>query len=1023
MQAKIFKALSLFIITAFALINIQDYSISNVVASTDSQKIKLQDDAYPPPPTSLPIEIKEEPQDDLSEYAQLAIDYIAKKENISPDQLIVYHETSYSSEILGNTYQSIDVIDNKGLNIFKLDIDILNYEVLEYGELISRESIETSRKYGKFESSLYNKILNLNENDIITVSFLIRDPEGGLYLRKEKANKILSEKYPEVRMALEKGDTFRDIADEKILYEVLEDYEYIISGDLPQLINPLVDSIKEDALDIHTYKYLPLVTVRLPVNLLLKTVSREDVQFIFNYTEAKSIEATDISRIVNRVPAVWQRGFNGGGAGSGIRVSVLETDHFDYSSTSTNCSSGRNCFYRDSLKREDIPYIPGEHATLVASILASNHQLYKGIAPGAQLISTPIGGSGGIIKMVETLEWALSLTGAKADIVTQSVIFCAQVQPEDEYIWADWAYDYLSNYHDKSIVVAAGNKIVNNNECIADGVVTPGRAYNVITVGAYNDKNTISWSDDSMRATSNWRNPRFISPQIGGGHEKPEIVAPGENIKTIGLNGQIQEASGTSLAAPQVAGLAALLMDRAPTLKNKPAALKAIIMASATHNISGGVGILPGTDGVDGAGAINADLADLTAYQQKYHNQVCQKSCWWHDAISSGSFNTSSSNQTPYRSYLFEGRSGDRVRIAASWMTYAYCLSITNQECDQAYTTDLDMSVIDPNGNFLAASASRRNSFEMLPHNNDLILPMNGVYEIRIFNHYFNSNSKQFTNQLGVAITHMPYTVGTYDAQHHASAGPTMYMPSGGTSSGWGTMSAADAAWQTLTYTGNIDHRAIFNFNGDRISLLYSMANNRGFYKVLIDGVERAYFNGYAPETRRQVIRTWSGLSAGDHTIEVIAWGGGLMEVDAFAVDQEHIIYTGTIDNTNSLMRFIGSWEALSNVTTPPPGAFNGTMSRSRIANNVFRLTFQGTKVTWIYSKDYTRGRAAVTIDGVNRGEFNLFTNSTQRQQEITFSNLSPGIHTIHITVLGTTSCYNASYCDTMIDVDAIRVE
>lgn len=45
-------------------------------------------------------------------------------------------------------------------------------------------------------------------------------------------------------------------------------------------------------------------------------------------------------------------------------------------------------------------------------------------------------------------------------------------------------------------------------------------------------------------------------------HEKPEVIAPGGSITGIKTNGNLRTKDGTSFAAPQVAGLAALLIDR-----------------------------------------------------------------------------------------------------------------------------------------------------------------------------------------------------------------------------------------------------------------------------------------------------------------------------------------------------------------------------------------------------------------------------------------------------------------------------
>lgn len=81
------------------------------------------------------------------------------------------------------------------------------------------------------------------------------------------------------------------------------------------------------------------------------------------------------------------------------------------------------------------------------------------------------------------------------------------------------------------------------------------------------------------------------------------LVAPGEAIVSTYLNGQFAYMSGTSMATPVVAGIAALLQKRWPALQSQPDKLAKILLTTATD-----LGA-PGVDGVYGYGLLNATRA------------------------------------------------------------------------------------------------------------------------------------------------------------------------------------------------------------------------------------------------------------------------------------------------------------------------------------------------------------------------------------------------------------------------------
>ena len=144
-----------------------------------------------------------------------------------------------------------------------------------------------------------------------------------------------------------------------------------------------------------------------------------------------------------------------------------------------------------------------------------------------------------------------------------------------------------------TVVIAAGN-----SGPYAGSVGTPGNAPNVISVGAADDRNTLTREDDIVARFSS-RGPSKYDNLV-----KPDVVAPGTNIIAASndMEGYVS-LSGTSMATPDVAGTAALLYQVKPDAT--PQEIKAALMETAEHLPS-----MPEKDpNTEGQGMINPAAA------------------------------------------------------------------------------------------------------------------------------------------------------------------------------------------------------------------------------------------------------------------------------------------------------------------------------------------------------------------------------------------------------------------------------
>ncbi len=130
---------------------------------------------------------------------------------------------------------------------------------------------------------------------------------------------------------------------------------------------------------------------------------------------------------------------------------------------------------------------------------------------------------------------------------------------------------------------------------------SPGAAQRAINVASCLDDSVASTADTISSFSAR-------GPALGGSRLKPDISAPGQSIRSAGLGtgSGIATKSGTSMAAPHVAGAMALLRDLHPDWTVEE--LKAVLMNTAAHDLFVGANQTPPKYGPTRAGAGRMDL-------------------------------------------------------------------------------------------------------------------------------------------------------------------------------------------------------------------------------------------------------------------------------------------------------------------------------------------------------------------------------------------------------------------------------
>lgn len=135
-------------------------------------------------------------------------------------------------------------------------------------------------------------------------------------------------------------------------------------------------------------------------------------------------------------------------------------------------------------------------------------------------------------------------------------------------VYDKW-FDHVVSYHNVTVIASAGN---DGEGDTYKRVLSPAMGNNVIAVGAYDDKNTNTTSDDQLYAYSSYKNSN--DKAITFGVEKPDVIMPANLL-----------GGGTSSSAPILTSLVAQILELRPSLAIHPEIIKAIVLASCHRKV------------------------------------------------------------------------------------------------------------------------------------------------------------------------------------------------------------------------------------------------------------------------------------------------------------------------------------------------------------------------------------------------------------------------------------------------------
>ena len=403
---------------------------------------------------------------------------------------------------------------------------------------------------------------NESDNYVIVPFSSLQEPMVSDWWEDTRMDKDRNGMHDMLDIAVEQG---KYVIDGKI--SVLVDFDHMPTESDEQL---LIDEVGfEPSWRFH---HISIIAGTIETELLDDLLNVEGVVFLTLNGELRI--ALDNAIGIHHVDTVWDYGYTG----EGISIAIIDTGidplHVglnDFDDDPTTNDPKVVAFYDalddsgDDGSGETEPYDDQGHGSHCAGISAGTGAVdenpmggddskpYRGVAPDAWLVGVKVldsGGSGSFAEVMRGMEWTIDNKikyNIRAASMSLGGVWLVELTQEQEERITHLANEMVAA--GISLMIAAGNSAGYGT------IGTPGAAKDVITVGATEDSKDLA-----------------VYSSKGPTHEgqiKPNVAAIGSAVMSVEANSGNGYASysGTSMATPMVAGMAALLLQANPDLQ------------------------------------------------------------------------------------------------------------------------------------------------------------------------------------------------------------------------------------------------------------------------------------------------------------------------------------------------------------------------------------------------------------------------------------------------------------------------
>ncbi|MCL7453988.1 MAG: hypothetical protein M8467_13175 [Anaerolineae bacterium] len=301
MSKGTYRKMTLVFLMAAVLIASSTVRLQGIASTTDA----FQSPIVTPEPSTTPAPLS-------TAETQIALDYIAARESVPVEHLLVVNQHRREYDVLGKTFWYVKALDRKSRLFYTALVDLTDQAPAELQDVEQTNERALETRYGKLEAQLYEVLQTKGPDDELTVAAWFTPVDSEAILAQLRA------KYPQVSLELPERPWVA-VQDRSLSAKVEADYFQLLQEAHLAKQEDLARSLQAQGYTVRLHRGIPSLVAKLPKSAILEIAQRADVTGLY-LIEGKLNLLLDKAIPTARGNVVWQRGIDG----AAERIAIVE---------------------------------------------------------------------------------------------------------------------------------------------------------------------------------------------------------------------------------------------------------------------------------------------------------------------------------------------------------------------------------------------------------------------------------------------------------------------------------------------------------------------------------------------------------------------------------------------------------------------------------------------------------------------------------------------------------------------------